>query len=144
MLCFGLAFFHDLLHWIFCFTWWVHACSYCVMQLITVPESGLHLYYKKGRVGDDPNAEERLEDWENDDNAVEEFVRLFEEITGNEFEPWEREKKFQKKPLKFYPIDMVHLLLPLLLVWPPMLTLWKLALYLQRLTSFFVLNHLLF
>ncbi|KAK2388724.1 protein ADP-ribosyltransferase PARP3 [Trifolium repens] len=30
------------------------------------------------------------------------FVRLFEEITGNEFESWEREKK----PLKFYPIDM--------------------------------------
>jgi len=83
------------------------------MQLITVTESGLQLYYKKGRVG-----EERLEEWENDDNAVEEFVRLFEEITGNEFEPWEREKKFHKKPLKFYPIDMVHLLLPLLSVWP--------------------------
>ncbi|XP_062171215.1 protein ADP-ribosyltransferase PARP3 [Alnus glutinosa] len=80
--------------------------DYCVMQLITVPESGLQLYYKKGRVGDDPNAEERLEEWEKNDNAVEEFLRLFEEITGNEFEPWEREKKFQKKPLKFYPIDL--------------------------------------
>uniref|UniRef100_A0A2N9ITZ2 Poly [ADP-ribose] polymerase n=1 Tax=Fagus sylvatica TaxID=28930 RepID=A0A2N9ITZ2_FAGSY len=80
--------------------------DYCVMQLITVPESGLHLYYKKGRVCDDPNAEERLEQQENVENAVKEFVRLFEEITGNEFEPWEREKKFQKKPLKFYPIDM--------------------------------------
>ena len=84
------------------------ACRYCVMQLITVPEGILHLYYKKGRVGDDPNAEERLEECENEDNAVKEFVRLFEEITGNEFEPWEREKKFQKKPLKFYPIDMVQ------------------------------------
>lgn len=77
------------------------------MQLIKVPESNLHLYYKKGRVGDDPNAEERLEEWKNVDGAVKEFVRLFEEVTGNEFEPWEREKKFQKKPLKFYPIDMV-------------------------------------
>lgn len=78
-----------------------------------VPENHLYLYYKKGRVGDDPNAEERLEEWENVDNAVTEFVRLFEEVTGNEFEPWEREKKFQKKPLKFYPIDMVQLLSPL-------------------------------
>ncbi|KAL5057306.1 hypothetical protein RYX36_028910, partial [Vicia faba] len=81
--------------------------DYCVMQLIVVPENCLHLYFKKGRVGDDPNAEERLEECENEDNAIKEFVRLFEEITGNEFEPWEREKKFQKKPLKFYPIDML-------------------------------------
>lgn len=78
------------------------------MQLIVVPENRLHLYFKKGRVGDDPNAEERLEEWDNVDGALKEFVRLFEEITGNEFEPWEREKKFQKKPLKFYPIDMVY------------------------------------
>lgn len=82
--------------------------SYCIMQLITVPDSNLHLYYKKGKVGDDPNAEERLEEWTGVDNAIKEFVRLFEEVTGNEFEPWEREKKFQKKPLKFYPIDMVQ------------------------------------
>ncbi|XP_004506166.1 protein ADP-ribosyltransferase PARP3 [Cicer arietinum] len=79
--------------------------DYCVMQLIT-QENRLHMYFKKGRVGDDPNAEERLEEFENVDNAIKEFVRLFEEITGNEFESWEREKKFQKKPLKFYPIDM--------------------------------------
>ncbi|VVA32957.1 Hypothetical predicted protein [Prunus dulcis] len=80
--------------------------DYSVMQLISVPESNLNLYYKKGKVGDDPNAEERLEEWENVEAAVKEFVRLFEEVTGNEFEPWEREKKIQKKPLKFYPIDM--------------------------------------
>ncbi|KAH9699798.1 protein ADP-ribosyltransferase PARP3 [Citrus sinensis] len=79
---------------------------YCIMQLITVPDSNLHLYYKKGKVGDDPNAEERLEEWTGVDNAIKEFVRLFEEVTDNEFEPWEGEKKFQKKPLKFYPIDM--------------------------------------
>ncbi|KAB1227213.1 Poly [ADP-ribose] polymerase 3 [Morella rubra] len=79
--------------------------DYCVLQLITVPDSGLHLYYKKGRVGDDPNAEESLEELDTDE-AVKEFVRIFEEVTGNEFEPWEREKKFQKKPLKFYPVDM--------------------------------------
>lgn len=85
------------------------------MQLITVPGRGLHLYHKKGRVGDDPNSEERLKQWEDVEDAVKEFVRLFEEITGNEFEPWEREK-FQKKPLKFFPIDMVQLLLSLFLV----------------------------
>lgn len=82
--------------------------SYCIMQLITLPDSNLHLYYKKGKVGDDPNAEERLEEWTGVDNAIKDFVRLFEEVTCNEFEPWEREKKFQKKPLKFYPIDMVQ------------------------------------
>ncbi|KAK1588661.1 hypothetical protein Q3G72_025612 [Acer saccharum] len=80
--------------------------EYCIMQLVTVPESNLNLYYKKGKVGDDANAEERLEEWTDVDDAIKEFTRLFEEITGNEFEPWEREKKFQKKPLKFYPIDM--------------------------------------
>ncbi|XP_068309700.1 protein ADP-ribosyltransferase PARP3, partial [Pyrus communis] len=80
--------------------------DYCIMQLITVPQCNLHLYYKKGKAGDDPNAEERLEEWDNVDYAVMEFVRLFEEATGNEFEPWEREKKIQKKPLKFYPMDM--------------------------------------
>lgn len=84
------------------------------MQLIVVPENHLHLYYKKGKAGDDPNAEERLEEWENEDNALEEFVRLFEELTGNDFELWEREKTIQKKPLKFYPIDMVKPLFPLL------------------------------
>ncbi|GMI92254.1 Poly(ADP-Ribose) Polymerase 3 [Hibiscus trionum] len=80
--------------------------EYCILQLIKVPDGNLHLYYKKGRVGDDPNAQERAEEWKDVDGAVKEFVRLFEEVTGNEFEPWEREKKFQKKPLKFYPIDM--------------------------------------
>ena len=80
------------------------------MQLVTVPERPLHLYYKKSKVGDDTNAEERLEEWEDEANAIKEFVRLFEEATGNEFEPWEREKKIRKKPMKFYPIDMVELL----------------------------------
>lgn len=79
------------------------------MQLIQVPDEGLHLYYKKGRAGDDPaRAKEKLEEKQNDvDDSVKEFAKLFEELTGNEFEPWEREKKFQKKPRKFYPVDMV-------------------------------------
>ncbi|KAL1310004.1 hypothetical protein AAHE18_17G218300 [Arachis hypogaea] len=77
------------------------------MQLIMVPEKHLHLFFKKARAGDNPNAEERLEEFDNVDNALKEFTRLFEENNGNQFEPWERDEKFCKKPLKFYPIDMV-------------------------------------
>ena len=78
------------------------------MQLITVPNAGLHLYSKKRRHVRKTQAEERLEEWENVDAAIKEFAKLFEELTGNEFEPWEREReKFQKKRRKFYPIDMV-------------------------------------
>ncbi|KAJ0670693.1 putative NAD(+) ADP-ribosyltransferase [Helianthus annuus] len=80
--------------------------EFCVVQLIVVPENRLHLYMKKGKVGADPRAEERVEEWENVDDAIKEFVKLFEELTGNEFEPWEREKIIEKKPQKFYPIDM--------------------------------------
>nr|XP_043613995.1 protein ADP-ribosyltransferase PARP3 [Erigeron canadensis] len=80
--------------------------EFCIMQLIMVPENRLHLYYKKGKVGADPRAEEKVEEWDNVDKAIEEFARLFEELTGNEFEPWEREKKIQKKLQKFFPIDM--------------------------------------
>ncbi|CAN1294381.1 Protein ADP-ribosyltransferase PARP3 [Linum perenne] len=80
--------------------------EFCIMQLITVEDGNLHMYYKKGKVGDDTNAEERLEEWDSVDSAIKEFINLFEEITGNEFEPWEREKKFEKKRLSFFPIDM--------------------------------------
>ncbi|CAA6660681.1 unnamed protein product [Spirodela intermedia] len=80
--------------------------EYCIMQLIALPDDRLYLYYKKGRVGDDPRAEERVEEKADVDCAIKEFARLFEEVTGNEFEPWEREKRFVKKSFKFYPIDM--------------------------------------
>ncbi|KAI3688110.1 hypothetical protein L1987_81818 [Smallanthus sonchifolius] len=80
--------------------------EFCVMQLIMLPDNRLYLYMKKGKVGADPRAEERVEEWKNVDDTIKEFVKLFEELTGNEFEPWEREKKIQKKPQKFFPIDM--------------------------------------
>lgn len=86
------------------------------MQLITVPEKNLHLYYKKGNVGYDARAEEQLVEWENVDDAIKDFRRLFEELTGNEFEPWEREKKFQKKLRKFFPVDMVYISIYLVLL----------------------------
>ncbi|XP_044947300.1 protein ADP-ribosyltransferase PARP3-like [Hordeum vulgare subsp. vulgare] len=93
------------------------ACSICdlgsetnqlyIMQLIMLPEEHLHLFYKKGPIGHDHMAEERVEDFGNRVNdAIKEFARLFKEVTGNDFEPWEREKKFEKKSMKMYPLDM--------------------------------------
>lgn len=35
-----------------------------------------------------------------------EFVKLFEILIGNLFEFWEREKKFEKKLMKFFLVDM--------------------------------------
>ncbi|XP_078435135.1 poly ADP-ribose polymerase 3 [Wolffia australiana] len=77
-----------------------------IMQLVALPGDRLCLYYKKGRVGDETRTEERVEEKDDVASALKEFAQLFEEATGNEFEPWEREKKFVKKSLKFYPIDM--------------------------------------
>ncbi|KAI4992208.1 hypothetical protein ZWY2020_046700, partial [Hordeum vulgare] len=93
------------------------ACSICdlgsetnqlyIMQLIMLPEEHLHLFYKKGPIGHDHMAEERVEDFGNRVNdAIKEFARVFKEVTGNDFEPWEREKKFEKKSMKMYPLDM--------------------------------------
>lgn len=80
---------------------------FCILQLIIVPENHLHLYYKKGPIGHDQMAEERVEDFGSRvSDAIKEFVRLFEEVTGNDFERWEREKKFEKKSMKMYPLDM--------------------------------------
>ncbi|KAM3398092.1 hypothetical protein P3S68_001606 [Capsicum galapagoense] len=76
------------------------------MQLIMSPENRLHMYHKKGRLGDSLRADDKLEEWENVDDAIKEFAGLFEELTGNEFESWEREKKIHKKHHKFYPIDI--------------------------------------
>lgn len=73
-----------------------------------VPEKNrLHLYQKKGRIGEDDRAEDELEEREDVDNAIKEFAGIFKEVTGNEFEPWEREKKFKKQSNMFYPVDMV-------------------------------------
>lgn len=81
--------------------------EYCIMQIIAMPKEEKHyLYFKRGRVGDPTSGEERLDERTNVGETIKEFKQLFEDITGNEFEPWEREKKFNKKRLKFYPIDM--------------------------------------
>ncbi|XP_075500216.1 protein ADP-ribosyltransferase PARP3 isoform X2 [Primulina tabacum] len=78
----------------------------CILQLIVVPENRLYMYYKRGKIGDNSNMEERLDEWENVGDAIKEFSKLFRELTGNEFEPWETEKKIQKKKHKLFPIDI--------------------------------------
>ncbi|XP_024370917.1 protein ADP-ribosyltransferase PARP3 [Physcomitrium patens] len=80
--------------------------DYAIMQLIEMPNKAVYLYYKKGRVGDRLHNTERLEEMDSTRQAMREFVKLFETLTGNPFEPWEREKKFEKKPMKFFPVDM--------------------------------------
>ncbi|KAF3618000.1 Poly [ADP-ribose] polymerase 3 [Capsicum annuum] len=80
--------------------------DFCIMQLIVARENHLYLYYKKGKIGDSLRADDKLEEWENVNDAIREFAKLFEELTGGQFELWEREKKIQKKKLKFFPIDI--------------------------------------
>ncbi|KAL0436304.1 UNVERIFIED_CONTAM: protein ADP-ribosyltransferase PARP3 [Sesamum radiatum] len=46
------------------------------------------------------------DEWENVDNAIKEFAKQFQGLTGNEFETWEREKKIEKKQYKLFPIDI--------------------------------------
>lgn len=82
--------------------------SYAILELVEMPKGAIYLYYKRGRVGDRLHNSERLDEMDNPKAAVKEFVKLFQQLTGNEFEPWEREKKIEKKRNKFYPIDMVY------------------------------------
>ncbi|KAL6506461.1 Poly [ADP-ribose] polymerase 3 [Orobanche gracilis] len=45
------------------------ANEFCILQLITVPENRLYMYYKKGTIGNDASVDEMLEEWE-DMNAA--------------------------------------------------------------------------
>ncbi|KAK4440615.1 protein ADP-ribosyltransferase PARP3 [Sesamum alatum] len=80
--------------------------EFCIVQLITVPENRLYMYYKRGRIGDEAGAEEKLDEWENVDNAIKEFAKQFQGLTGNDFETWEREKKIEKKLCMLFPVDI--------------------------------------
>ncbi|KAG8387503.1 hypothetical protein BUALT_Bualt02G0027900 [Buddleja alternifolia] len=80
--------------------------EFCIMQMIAVPENRLYMYYRKGEIGNDVSIEERLDEVENLDNTIKEFAKMFKDLTGNEFEPWEKEKKIQKKSTKLFPIDI--------------------------------------
>ncbi|XP_073133427.1 protein ADP-ribosyltransferase PARP3-like [Henckelia pumila] len=80
--------------------------EYCIMQLIVVPENGLYMYLKRGDICDNSSVEEHLDELENVNDATKEFAKHFEQLTGNEFESWGREKKIHKKLHKLFPIDM--------------------------------------
>lgn len=46
-------------------------------------------------------------------DAIKEFKRLFLEKTGNPWEAWEDKKNFQKQPGRFFPLDIVLLIVTL-------------------------------
>ncbi|KAL3681230.1 hypothetical protein R1sor_024186 [Riccia sorocarpa] len=88
--------------------------QYAIMQLIEVDGSKtgdgkgqkLYLYFKEGRVGDPKSNNETLDLQESPEAALDNFVALFEDLTGNEFQPWELEKHLRKKEGKYAPLDM--------------------------------------
>ncbi|EFJ15760.1 hypothetical protein SELMODRAFT_422701 [Selaginella moellendorffii] len=75
-------------------------------QLVQVPDGTLYFYHKRGRLATGVPVNERMDEQTDVNKAIHNFAALFKEITGNEFEAWEREKKFTKKRSKFYPVDM--------------------------------------
>lgn len=64
------------------------------------------MFRKWGRVGNEKIGGTKLEEMSKSD-AICEFKRLFLEKTGNLWEAWEQKKNFQKKPGRFFPLDIV-------------------------------------
>ncbi|KAL2620807.1 hypothetical protein R1flu_001012 [Riccia fluitans] len=87
---------------------------YAIMQLIEVDgiKTGdgegqkLYLYFKEGRVGDVKSNREALDLQDSTEAALQNFIELFENLTGNDFQAWELEKFLRKKPGKYAPLDM--------------------------------------
>ncbi|CAK7346439.1 unnamed protein product [Dovyalis caffra] len=80
--------------------------SYYILQIIQ-DDKGLECYVfrKWGRVGNEKIGGMKLDEMLKSD-AICEFKRLFLEKTGNPWEAWEQKKNFQKKPGKFFPLDI--------------------------------------
>lgn len=68
-------------------------------------------------MGNDKIGGNKLEDMSKSD-AIREFKRLFLEKTGNSWEAWEQKQNFQKQAGKFFPLDIVLLVLFFLLYFP--------------------------
>lgn len=80
--------------------------SYYILQIIQDDKgSDCFVFRKWGRVGNDKIGGSKLEEFSKSD-AVCEFKRLFREKTGNPWEAWEQKQNFQKKPGKFFPLDI--------------------------------------
>uniref|UniRef100_A0A2P2KV49 Poly [ADP-ribose] polymerase n=1 Tax=Rhizophora mucronata TaxID=61149 RepID=A0A2P2KV49_RHIMU len=80
--------------------------SYYVLQIIEEDKgSECYVFRKWGRVGNEKIGGNKL-DRMSKLNAICEFKRLFLDKTGNPWEAWEQKQNFQKKPGKFFPLDI--------------------------------------
>ncbi|XP_065860999.1 poly [ADP-ribose] polymerase 1 [Euphorbia lathyris] len=80
--------------------------SYYILQIIQEDKgTACNVYRKWGRVGNDKIGGDKLEEMSKSD-AICEFKRLFLEKTGNSWETWEQKQNFQKKPGRFFPLDI--------------------------------------
>lgn len=71
------------------------------------------MFRKWGRVGNDKIGGTKLDQMSKYD-AISDFKRLFLEKTGNSWEAWEQKQDFRKQPGKFFPLDIVVLILSFL------------------------------
>ncbi|XP_050237867.1 poly [ADP-ribose] polymerase 1 [Mercurialis annua] len=82
----------------------VNSCY--ILQIIQDDKgSNCHVFRKWGRVGNDKIGGNKL-DRMSKSEAVTEFKRLFLEKTGNSWEAWEQKQNFQKRPGKFFPLEI--------------------------------------
>ncbi|CAL1383211.1 unnamed protein product [Linum trigynum] len=80
--------------------------SYYILQIVQDDKgSGCHVFRKWGRVGNEKIGGTKLQKMSKSD-AIDEFKRLFLEKTGNTWETWERKQDFEKKPGRFFPLDI--------------------------------------
>ncbi|TXG63792.1 hypothetical protein EZV62_010786 [Acer yangbiense] len=80
--------------------------SYYILQIIQEDKrSDCYVFRKWGRVGNDKIGGSKLEEFSKSD-AICEFKRLFLEKTGNPWETWEQKQNFEKKPGRFFPLDI--------------------------------------
>ncbi|XVF32425.1 hypothetical protein REPUB_Repub17cG0081600 [Reevesia pubescens] len=80
--------------------------SYYILQIIQEDKvSDCYVFRKWGRIGDELIGGSKLEEMSKS-NSIREFKRLFLEKTGNTWEAWEQKQNFQKRPGKFFPLDI--------------------------------------
>ncbi|CAN1291957.1 Poly [ADP-ribose] polymerase 1 [Linum perenne] len=80
--------------------------SYYILQIIQDDKgSDCNVFRKWGRVGNEKIGGTKLEEMSKSD-AINEFKRLFLEKTGNTWDSWEKKQNFEKKPGRFFPLDI--------------------------------------
>ena len=86
------------------------------------------MFRKWGRVGEPRIGGEKMETMSKQ-GAIEEFKRLFVEKTGNQWEAWVQRQNIQKRPGRYFPLDIVPLILYLQFCLPVDSSLLILTLY---------------